>query len=144
MSQTNPLLALKFTSKPKVDVVEPTTIRRNKLIQRLNEQRAMVTCLLENEVFTAYKEVFVIDEESGEKRKVKRPKRIRAWFYQSEGKYYFEIKYGTKSLELQKGKPSIEVGSKDNLLTTIDTIIDAVKNGFLDAQLLKVKGPRKV
>jgi len=103
----------------------------------------MVTCLLENEVFTAYKEVFVIDEESGEKRKVKRPKRIRAWFYQSAGKYYFEIKYGTKSLELQKGKPSIEVGNKDNLLTTIDTIIDAVKNGFLDAQLLKVKGPRK-
>jgi hypothetical protein len=143
MSQTNPLLALKFTTKPKADVVEPTTVRRNKLIQRLNEQRAMITCLLENEVFTAYKEVLVLDEQSGEKRKVKRPKRIRAWFYQSADKYYFEIKYGTKSLELQKNKPAIEVGSKDNLLTTINTIIDAVKNGFLDAQLLQVKGPRK-
>lgn len=81
MSQTNPLLALKFTTKPKADVVEPTTVRRNKLIKRLNEQRAMFTYSLENKVFTAYKEVFVVDDESGEKRKVKRPKRTRTWFF---------------------------------------------------------------
>ena len=104
----------------------------------------MAQCLLENTEFKAYKDVFIVDDETGEKRKVKRPKRIRPWFYQSADKYYFEVKYGTKSLEIQKNKPAIDVGNKDELLTVIDTIIDATKQGFLDAELKAVKGPAKV
>lgn len=143
MTKANPLQALSFIAKPNVEVVSPIEVKRSKLITRLNEQRAMVQCLLNSTDFVAYKEVFITDEESGEKRKVKRPKRVRAWFYQSADKYYFEIKYGTKSLEIQKNKPTIDVGSKDELLTVIDTIIDATKQGFLDADLAKVKGPNK-
>ena len=143
MAQAHPLQALTFTAKPKVETINPIEVKRAKLIARLNEQRAMVQCLLENTEFTAYKDVYILDDETNEKRKVKRPKRIRPWFYQSIGKYYFEIKYGTKSLEIQKNKPAIEVGSKDNLLTVIDTIIDAVKQGFLDTELEKVTGPVK-
>ncbi|MGB0834757.1 MAG: DUF6641 family protein [Psychrobium sp.] len=142
MTKTNPLQTLSFIAKPEI-TVSPIEVKRNKLIIRLNEQRAMVQCLLENTDFTAYKEVFITDDESGEKRKVKRPKRVRPWFYQSADKYYFEIKYGTKSLEIQKNKPTIDVGSKEELLTVIDTIIDATKQGFLDAELAKVKGPKK-
>lgn len=103
----------------------------------------MVQCLLNNTECTAFKDVYIVDEESGKKRKVKRPKRIRPWFYQSAGKYYFEVKYGTKSLEIQKNKPAIDVGIKNELLTVIDTIIDATKQGFLDAELKAVKGPSK-
>lgn len=143
MTKANPLQAFTFTTKPKVEAVNPIEVKRAKLIIRLNEQRAMVQCLLENTEFIAYKDVYVIDEETNEKRKVKRPKRIRPWFYQSSDKYYFEIKYGTKSLEIQKNKPAIDVGSKDNLLTVINTVIDAVKQGFLDVELKAVKGPTK-
>jgi hypothetical protein len=143
MVQANPLQALTFITKPKVEAINPIEIKRAKLITRLNEQRAMVQCLLENTEFTAYKDVYIIDEETNEKRKVKRPKRIRAWFYLSTGKYYFEIKYGTKSLEINKNKPAIEVGNRDNLLTVINTVIDAVKQGFLDTELKKVTGPIK-
>ncbi|MBA6264283.1 DUF6641 family protein [Colwellia sp. Bg11-12] len=143
MTKSNPLQGLTFTTKPKVETVNPIEVKRAKLIIRLNEQRAMVQCLLENTEFIAYKDVYVIDEETNEKRKVKRPKRIRPWFYQSADKYYFEIKYGTKSLEIQKNKPAIDVGSKDNLLTVINAVIDAVKQGFLDVELKAVKGPTK-
>lgn len=143
MTKANPLQALTFITKPKVETVNPIEVKRAKLIVRLNEQRAMVQCLLENTEFTAYKDVYIIDDETNDKRKVKRPKRIRPWFYQSASKYYFEIKYGTKSLEIQKNKPTIDVGSKNELLTVIDTIIDATKQGFLDTELTKVKGPNK-
>jgi hypothetical protein len=143
MTKANPLQALTFTAKPKIEVKNPIELKRNKLIIRLNEQRAMVQCLLENTEFTAYKDVYIIDEETNEKRKVKHPKRIRPWFYQSAGKYYFEIKYGTKSLEVQKSKPAIEAGSKENLLSIIDTITDATKQGFLDDELNKVTAPIK-
>ena len=143
MVQANPLQALTFITKPKIEAVNPIEMKRSKLIKRLNEQRAMVQCLLESTEFIAYKDVYIIDDETNEKRKVKRPKRIRAWFYLSAGKYYFEIKYGTKSLEIQKNKPAIEVGNRDNLLTVINTVIDAVKQGFLDTELKKVAGPIK-
>ena len=144
MTKANPLQALSFIAKPKVEAVSPIEVKRNKLITRLNEQRAMVQCLLENTDFIAYKEVFITDDDSGEKRKVKRPKRVRPWFYQSADKYYFEIKYGTKSLETQKkNKPAIDVGSKDKLLTVIYTVIDTTKQGFLDVELAKVKGSTK-
>ena len=143
MTKTNPLQALTLTIKPKIEVKNPIELKRNKLITRLNEQRAMVQCFLENTEFTAYKDIYIIDEETNEKRKVKRPKRIRAWFYQSADKYYFEIKYGTKSLEVQKSKPAIEAGSKEDLLAIIDTITDATKQGFLDDELKKVTGPVK-
>lgn len=143
MTKANPLQALTFITKPKVETVNPIEVKRAKLIVRLNEQRAMVQCLLESTEFTAYKDVYIIDEETNEKRKVKRPKRIRPWFYQSAGKYYFEVKYGTKSLEIQKNKPAIDVGSKDDLLTVIDTIINATQQGFLDTELKAVKGPSK-
>ena len=142
MTKANPLQALSFITKPEI-TVSPIEVKRSKLITRLNEQRAMVQCLLDNKDFVAYKEVFITNEESGEKRKVKRPKRVRPWFYQSAEKYYFEIRYGTKSLETQKNKPTIDVGSKDELLTVIDTLIDATKQGFLDDELAKVKGPIK-
>ncbi len=49
-----------------------------------------------------------------------------------------------KSLEIEKGKPAIEVGSKENLLAVIDTITDAAKEGILDNELKKVKGPAKI
>lgn len=137
------LSKLKLTARPDKPVLNPLQTKRNKLIARLEEQKAMATCHLENESYTAYKEVWLTDEESGEKRKVKQPKKVRAWFYQVDGVYYFEIRYGNKALDLQKGKPAIQIGKAENLLTTIDTIIEAVKQGELDTHLNEVTGPRK-
>ena len=38
-------------------------------------------------------------------------------------------------LELQKGKTAIDVGSADKLVTVLETVIAAVKNGELDVQI---------
>lgn len=137
------LSKLKLAVRPSKAVLTPLQAKQNKLIARLEEQKAIATCHLENESYVAYKEVSVSDEESGEKRKVKHPKKVKTWFYQVNNVYYFEIRYGNKALELQKGKTAIQIGKAENLLTTIDTIIEAVKQGELDAQLNKVTGPRK-
>jgi len=142
MSQST-LAKLKCTARPTIPAVEPIQVKHEKLIARLNEQRAMAACLLENEVYTAYKEVWITDGITGEKKRVKQPKKLRQWFYQVNDTWFFEIKYGNKSLELQKGKVAIEVGKQENLLTTIDTLIQAVEIGELDVQLKAVTGPRK-
>lgn len=142
MSQST-LAKLKCTTRPIIPAIQPIQVKREKLIARLNEQCAMAACLLENEVYTAYKEVRITDGITGEKKRVKQPKKLRQWFYQVNDTWFFEIKYGNKSLELQKGKVAIEVGKQENLLTTIDTLIQAVEKGELDTQLKAVTGPRK-
>ena len=137
------LSKLKLTARPDKPVLNPLQTKQNKLTTRLEEQKAMAVCHFENQSYMAFKEVWVTDEESGERRKIKQPKKVRAWFYQVDGIYYFEIRYGNKALELQKGKPAIQVGKAENLLTTIDTVIESVKQGELDSQLNQVTGPRK-
>ena len=45
------------------------------------------------------------------------------------------INYGSKQIELLKGKTAIDVGDTANLVTVLDTVISAVKNGELDVQI---------
>jgi hypothetical protein len=64
------------------------------------------------------------------------PVRIKPWFWTGErGEIMLAIHYGSRTIELQKGKTSVEVGTADNLLNVLDTIISAVQNGELDAQI---------
>lgn len=60
---------MQLSKQHKVHNQDPINQRRNKLIQRLEVQREMAKCLIENEVFNAYKEVMKVDEETGNKQK---------------------------------------------------------------------------
>ena len=76
------------------------------------------------------------DKETGLKKQVEVPKRIREWWFKNaNGKVCLSIKYGTSVLELAKGKPSIEVASPDDLIKALETIKQAVENGELDSQI---------
>lgn len=133
------LSSLEITTRPLTSNRDPLTQRQTKLIDRLEVQREMAKCLLENEVFTAYKEQLVTDEETGNKTKIRVPKTIKPWYYIVKGQYFIDVRYGSKSLELLKGKYAIAVGAKERLIEVISTIIEAVKAGELDQQLLAIK-----
>jgi hypothetical protein len=45
------------------------------------------------------------------------------------------INYGSKQIELQKGKTAIDVGTTDKVVMVLETVISAVKNGELDMQI---------
>ncbi len=135
---TKLLSKLDLTTKPEKPT-DKLTQRRNKLLDRLATQKEMARCLLESEVFTAYREVNQLDEESGQQIKVKVPKRIKPWFYKLQEQYFLEVRYGSKSLELAKNKHAIAIGDKSRLIEVIELIIEAVKVGELDTQLAAIK-----
>ncbi len=137
------LSSLQLTEQHKVQSQDPIIQRRNKLIERLEVQREMAKCLIENEVFTAYKEIIKVDEETGDTQKVRVPKQIKPWFYKHDGQYFTTIKYGAKTLELSKGLHAIAVGNKSTLTSVYDTVIACVKAGELDTQLLAIKAVGK-
>lgn len=82
------------------------------------------------------KYINVIESETGLRKQVGVPKRIKPWWFQNEGgKAYVAIKYGSQTKELTKGKPSVEVATGKELGKALTAIKAAVEAGELDAQI---------
>ncbi|PKM18769.1 MAG: hypothetical protein CVV11_10070 [Gammaproteobacteria bacterium HGW-Gammaproteobacteria-15] len=132
------LSSLKVIARPKIEPKPPILGKRLKLIEKLDEQQAMAQAMLDGQAYEAYKDKKVKDPETGERKTVRTRKAVRPWYFDDSEHYYFEIKVGLKTLELEKGKAAIDVGKKEDLPTVISTIIKAVESGELDAQILQL------
>jgi hypothetical protein len=124
-----------------VDVKKPRNmpaivVRRNKLSSKLWEQIQLAKSQLEGTQFVVTKFRSVKDRETGLVKQVEVPKRIKPWWFQSnEGKVCFSVRYGSWTIDLAKGKPSVEVESGEELVKALTTIKIAVEAGELDAQI---------
>ncbi|MCH8207491.1 MAG: hypothetical protein IIA62_00280 [Nitrospinae bacterium] len=82
--------------------------------------------------------------ENGNQKTVTVPKRVKEWFYCVSDKWYFEVRYGNRLLELAAGKPVIEVPKKERLVGVIETVIKATESGELDGLLNSIKRKSRV
>ena len=81
------------------------------------------------------------DSATGLRKQIEVPKRIQPWWFQSEsGKVCVAVKYGSCTIELAKGKPSVEVASAEDLVKALTAIKTAVEAGELDAQIETASG----
>ncbi|MBT4933911.1 MAG: hypothetical protein HOL66_09290 [Rhodospirillaceae bacterium] len=126
---------LKLTDTARNRTIDPVMRRREKLIEKLNEQRESAVHSIDNTPYLPTKRAWVTDGVTGERNLIEKPKKVRQWFWEAGGVWLFQIRYGANVLELAKGKPTIEVGDKAKLPDVIELCINAVKDGELDAQL---------
>jgi hypothetical protein len=78
----------------------------------------------------------VKDATTGERKQVETNKRVKAWWFVADnGKLVLSVRYGTKVLELAKGKWAVEVGSEKDLVPTLELLKGAVLDGDLDTQI---------
>ncbi len=127
---------LKLTTETKPQQIAPVQQRRNKLSHRLWEQIQLAKSQIEGTDFVVKKYRSFKDQETGLRKQLEVPKRIRPWwFISANGKVCISIKYGTSVLELAKGKPSVEVDSPQDLVKALETIKIAVESGELDSQI---------
>ncbi len=76
------------------------------------------------------------DSETGLRKSVEVPKRVKAWWFTADnGKTTIRVRYGARSLELAKGKYAVEIASHTDLVPTLEFIKTAIEAGELDAQL---------
>jgi len=131
-----------------------TEHRRGKLLEKLDDQLAMVQALIDGEIFTRNRRVWEKNE-AGERVLVERVKRTRPWYWMSgAGGCYFAVWYGSKVVELKPGMTAISVAKRDELPDVIRAVIAAVQSGELDAQIdasadkgtadLRAKAPTKL
>ncbi len=127
---------LKLTAEKKPQHIAPVQQRRNKLSHRLWEQIQLAKSQVDGTEFVVKKYRSFKDQETGLRKQIEVPKRIRPWWFVSaNGKVCISIKYGTSVLELAKGKPSIEVDSPQDLIKALEAIKGAVEAGELDGQI---------
>ena len=136
MGAINTISELKLVADKKPRNMPVIVVRRNKLAAKLWEQIQLAKSQIDGTPFVIHKFRSVRDPESGVKKQVEVPKRIKPWWFQSEaGKVCIAIRYGSYTLELAKGKPSIEVASAADLIKTLEVIKTAVEAGELDSQI---------
>jgi hypothetical protein len=137
---------LKIVAAPAKLQLSPEQERRNKLGIKLTEQLQMAEAEIKGETFERMKRAWVTDE-NGDRKKVERPARLKKWWVKDNaGIIILRILYGSRAIELQKGKAAVEVGQLDKLPAILKTIKDAVLAGELDAEIgliAKERVPKK-
>jgi len=137
--------SLKLTTAKKPTHIPAIVFRRNKLSSRLWEQIQLAKSQIEGTSFVVKKFRSIKDRETGLRRQVEIPKRIREWWFRNDaGKVCVSVRYGTKVIELAKGKHSVEVENALALVKVLETIKSAVEQGELDTQIEAASGALKL
>ena len=127
---------LKLVAAKRPQTASPIQQRRNKLSNQLWEQIELARASAEGKTFAPVRLRNVKDKLTGERKKIEAAKRIKQWWFVAEnGRVCLQVRYGTRVLELAKGKNSIEVGSGTELLAVLETVKKCVELGELDAQI---------
>jgi len=130
------LKSLQFTALQKTSG-NPVLTRRTRLVERLEEQRALAKN--PEHVRTTQRWVKV----DGERKPVTKQQRVRPWWRTDvAGQTVMSVFHGAKPIEFEKGKAGVLLASKEQLLPTIDALISAVRQGELDEQLAQATKAR--
>jgi hypothetical protein len=135
------LSSLKFVASKSQQVKSPKLARRLKLSNKIQEQIQMAKAIQSGSEFMPVKIRNVIDQETGETRKVEVPKRLKPWWWPSEnGKMCITVRYGARTLEVIEGKNAIETENIAGVITTLEVLRTAVDAGELDARIESISG----
>jgi hypothetical protein len=129
------LNSLKLVAAKRPQTASPIVHRRNKLSNQIWEQIELARASAEGKTFAPIRMRNVKDKLTGERKTIEAAKRVKQWWFVADnGKVCLQVRYGTRVLELAKGKNSIEVGSGNELLSVLETVKKCVENGELDTQ----------
>jgi hypothetical protein len=130
------LSTLKLSTAVKPTHMPAVQVRRNKLSKRLWEQIELARAQQSGTEFAPVKQRSYLDKETGLRRQVESTKRVKPWWFTADnGKLAMNVRYGARTIELAKGKSTVEIVNMDQLVPTLELIKRAVEEGELDAQI---------
>ena len=137
----NALTGLKLVASKKNRTLSPVAHRRNKLVNKLHEQIELCEAQKAGEIYAPRRLRTVINKQTGERVTIEAVKRVKEWFWINDaGKINLAVRYGSKVLELAKGKNAIELSSGDELIAALHALKAAALAGELDAQIEAASG----
>jgi len=132
----NTLATLKLTTTKKPSQIPQVLQRRNKLGKRIWEQIELAKAEQTGGQFVVNRFRSYTDRDTGIRKQVETQKRVKAWWFVGDnGKLALAVRYGSKVLELAKGKYAVEIGTPAELVPTLQVIKSAVEAGELDTAI---------
>ena len=134
------LTSLKLVTSQKQRSVSPIVQRRQKLIDKIDEQLKSCEAQKAGEVYAPKRMRTYTNKHTGERMTVEAVKRVKNWFWiADDGKINLSIKYGSKTLALnKKGANAIQLTSGDELIAVLSSLKAAVADGELDEAINEV------
>jgi hypothetical protein len=130
------LNTLKLTDAKKPNQVPQVVQRRNKLAKRVWQQIELAKAQEQGTQFRVAKFKSYTDTQTGERKQVETQMLVKQWWFTTQaGKLAISVRYGSKVLELAKGKFAVEVAHEKDLAKTLDAIKTAVLAGELDSAI---------
>jgi hypothetical protein len=122
---------LKFSSQAKPLYKDPIMIRRTKFMEKIDQQIVLVNLAMEGAAGSP------VEKGQHESNEESRSKRTPNWWWKEKtGKYLLAFKYGSRTLELSKGKPSVQCESLLEVKKVLETVFSATDKGELDQILI--------
>ena len=122
------LADVKLVSAVRPTFQDPVALKRLKFISRVSEQLEIANLLMKGEQipFTSFHDPISL----------KRPRKVSPWWWtDKDGKYLMAIKYGSKVIELAKGKSAVQAETLEQIIEVLKSLKLAASNGELDVLL---------
>ena len=131
------LAKLTFTSVNRTNTRDPIIARRDKLVAGLKEQKLVHTAALKKEDHRVERHKWMSND-MGERVMVKTHRRIRPWFFEQEGGWYVQCRYGARVIAADGTNNAVFVKLLDDVISVLDAFLNAAAAGELDAAITKV------
>ena len=125
---------LNFKSVTKTTARDPVIARREKLVAGLKEQKLVYAAALKGEDHRVEKSKWM-NNEQGERVLVKTHRRVRAWFFEQDGGWYVQCRYGARVIAADGKNNAVFVNSLKDVGAVLDVFLAAASAGELDAAI---------
>jgi len=122
------LADVKLVSAVRPTFQDPVALKRAKFISRVSQQLEMANHLMKGEQipFTSFHDPVSL----------KRQRKVSPWWWtDKDGKYLMAIKYGSKVIELTRGKSAVQAETLEQIIEVLKSLKLATSNGELDLHL---------
>ena len=131
------LAKLAFKSVTRSTARDLVVERREKLIAGLKEQQLVYAAAVKGEDHRVERHKWM-NNEVGERVAVKTHRRVRPWFFEQDGGWYVQCRYGARVIAADGTNNAVFVKALKDVGVVLDVFLAAAQAGELDAVLAKV------
>lgn len=129
------LAKLNLKAVQRANQKDPILVRRGKLLAGIAEQKLVLDAVSRGETYITRVRRWK-DDGSGDKALVEVPKKVRPWFFQQDGGWYVQCRYGARPLQLDAKSNAVFVAKLTDVAPALAAIEAAVNSGELDQAIV--------
>lgn len=120
---------------------DPVVARRDKLLAAIEEQYKVLAAAQKGEVFTVTSQR-TTKNEAGDRMQMERQKHVRPWFFEQDGGWYVQCRYGSRILNINGKSNAVFVDKLGDVAGVLDAFKSAAASGELDKAIALVTKAR--